>query len=446
MRCSTRCSTRCKQIEQITIAFCVAMVAMAAQGVSAQGVSAQVPQYTVQSLLGGADQCVDIINDGSNDKLTLDKCGRYSGQHWNLESTAYVGYSVLRTDFTGADRCLGIVTDGKDALPRMTKCANSPDQFWSIEPAIDPRYARLRAMLRGPEKCLAMVDEDGGNRLAMAECSKSTTQLWQMAKSGFVPLHGFKVSRIDDTLQFDGDISHTSFLAIKDFLDNGVTTIIINSGGGDGEAGLSIAEEMAKREINLIVDKYCISSCANYLFVTAKKKSLRPGAFLGFHGGLTGGPPMVLEPADFPQFSPEQFAAVNLQMQALYERETHFFAKLGFDPVLLKISDDKTATKEIHRSFTVSSKGKVMGTFPFEKEQEAKSLYDELIKKNQDAYMATTLDNRSPTKLYFPSKSTLQKYGVKGIEDYPYPTNQKDLEIQAQAALELREVEALGDF
>jgi len=60
-------------------------------------------------------------------------------------------------------------------------------------------------------------------------------------------------------------------------------------GGSAGEA-LQIARLMHEREIDLRVVGVCLSSCANYLFVAAKRKSIEPGAVLGLHGALATTP------------------------------------------------------------------------------------------------------------------------------------------------------------
>jgi hypothetical protein len=33
----------------------------------------------------GSRKCLDIVNDGKNDKLRMANCGNYSGQFWGFE-------------------------------------------------------------------------------------------------------------------------------------------------------------------------------------------------------------------------------------------------------------------------------------------------------------------------------------------------------------------------
>jgi hypothetical protein len=39
----------------------------------------------------GADKCLDIINDGQNNKPTMAACGNFSGQKWTVSATGTPG-------------------------------------------------------------------------------------------------------------------------------------------------------------------------------------------------------------------------------------------------------------------------------------------------------------------------------------------------------------------
>ena len=61
--------------------------------------------------------------------------------------------------------------------------------------------------------------------------------------------------------------------------------LFMNSVGGDVEAGLAIARSVLKNDMDVVVDGICLSSCANYLFLAGRTKTVLPLALVGFHGG-----------------------------------------------------------------------------------------------------------------------------------------------------------------
>ena len=61
--------------------------------------------------------------------------------------------------------------------------------------------------------------------------------------------------------------------------------LVVTSTGGDVSAALKMAERIHTLRSSLVVSGLCLSSCANYLFLSAKEKVVLPGAVVGFHGG-----------------------------------------------------------------------------------------------------------------------------------------------------------------
>jgi len=83
----------------------------------------------------------------------------------------------------------------------------------------------------------------------------------------------FRIDEKDkNVLHFHGSITSATPEAMERYLDAGVDTVVITSGGGDGEAGLRIGKAFRQHQITVIVEEYCFSSCANYLFIGATKK------------------------------------------------------------------------------------------------------------------------------------------------------------------------------
>ena len=89
------------------------------------------------------------------------------------------------------------------------------------------------------------------------------------------------------TISFVGDIESQTY---RDFLyavrgkEDQITTIRINSGGGITEQGMQIGEWVFDHEIDVIVDEFCFSSCANYIFTAGKNKIIEKDAMVGWHG------------------------------------------------------------------------------------------------------------------------------------------------------------------
>jgi hypothetical protein len=80
----------------------------------------------------GADKCLDIINDGQNNKPTMAACGNFSGQKWTVTATGTPGVFTLRTEFTGPGKCLDIINDGQNNKPTMAACGNFSGQLWGM--------------------------------------------------------------------------------------------------------------------------------------------------------------------------------------------------------------------------------------------------------------------------------------------------------------------------
>ena len=89
-----------------------------------------------------------------------------------------------------------------------------------------------------------------------------------------------------DALYYYGDIS--SFSVVEDALSgvdaNTLNRIVINSGGGDTRLGRELGLWVHEHGLDVEVDAACFSSCANYVFPAGDNKTIREGAFVGWHG------------------------------------------------------------------------------------------------------------------------------------------------------------------
>lgn len=240
----------------------------------------------------------------------------------------------------------------------------------------------------------------------------------------------FEATREGNTLRFTGEINEESEKVILKHLRSGASTLIVNSEGGSAGSGQAIAFEIIKQNASVIVDKYCMSSCANYLFLAAKEKSLMPGAVLGFHGGIHFSEDETKITKD------DHDIAIQFKdgLKKLLETEAALFLTMGIDHQIVKDSFDLTKIKKRPGVITIEAHGETF-TFGAEQQKEVEKLFSDLEKEGKAFKFSVTNDSeQSLNKVYFPSKETLMnKYRVKGISNYPYPSNQDEADNIAKA-------------
>jgi hypothetical protein len=180
----------------------------------------------------------------------------------------------------------------------------------------------------------------------------------------------------DTTLSFSGAISLGEFERFRRAYKRGIKELIVDSPGGSTFEAIEIGTVIYRDKLDIKVEGKCLSSCALYFFLPAKKKTLKNG-LVGFHGSV--GVTQELYPEDFYNPSNENLALLGLSKKEAVEkllihveREKALFKLLGISKELFLISD--------------SFKGpKLMGC-------------------------------EAATKTLIPSIDALQKYGVTQIE------------------------------
>ncbi|MFZ6733747.1 hypothetical protein ACO0LG_17600 [Undibacterium sp. Ji42W] len=75
---------------------------------------------------------------------------------------------------------------------------------------------------------------------------------------------------------------------VNDFIsaaaDKKVERLVITSQGGDAHFGIVFGHWVYDNQIEVEVPSLCMSSCANYVFTAAKRKTIRPSALVIWHG------------------------------------------------------------------------------------------------------------------------------------------------------------------
>jgi hypothetical protein len=90
-------------------------------------------------------------------------------------------------------------------------------------------------------------------------------------------------SRISSAaLSLNGTIGKGTFDEFNRKLDHEISEIWLNSGGGNVREALKIANIIRERKLKIVVNGFCISSCANYLFLAGFEKKIH--GIVGFHG------------------------------------------------------------------------------------------------------------------------------------------------------------------
>jgi hypothetical protein len=247
------------------------------------------------------------------------------------------------------------------------------------------------------------------------------------------------LKREGNLLRFSGEISLDSAKALVDRLSPGIETLVVTSMGGDARAGQIIAREVIQRKIKVIVDKYCLSSCANYIFLAAASKTLAPGAIIGFHGGLVGEPAPAALP-DGTAVSQE----VAVQFKELYRVEKKLFFDLKVDPELIRLSYALTKPEKKTIHYAVMDK---LGNTRIFTEDDAAQLQrhvDSLLASNIFDSIDVRLQNTSERKFYFPRRETLLKFGVRNVDEYPYPATAQEMRKLGESILP--GLELVGDY
>ena len=140
------------------------------------------PGYTfykkVMTFLGfknafsGSNKCMDIINDGANNKLIMGTCGNYSGQQWTMTPTT-LGHVTFSNQFSGLNKCL----EATGTSLRMNNCNAAPSQRWKVEP--DKYNKNYSTVSNGATKmCVDIINDGQNNKLVMGACGHYSGQQW----------------------------------------------------------------------------------------------------------------------------------------------------------------------------------------------------------------------------------------------------------------------------
>jgi hypothetical protein len=87
------------------------------------------------------------------------------------------------------------------------------------------------------------------------------------------------------TVYYVGEISAEHNRRFFDLVgDEAVHRLVITSDGGEVEAGIALGLWVLARRLEVEVADYCLSSCANYVFPAGRRKIIRSGSVVAWHG------------------------------------------------------------------------------------------------------------------------------------------------------------------
>jgi len=134
------------------------------------------------------------------------------------------------------------------------------------------------------------------------------------------------VKQAGDAVLFSGRIDNRSAEAFLQLLGNPeVKRLIITSQGGSVAAALDMGLAIHQRRLDVEVPSDCLSSCANYIFPAARRKTLGHAGAVAWHGNITH--VLYLQQTGQAYWSEKEIE----EARALAKREAEFFRRIGVD-------------------------------------------------------------------------------------------------------------------
>lgn len=157
---------------------------------------------------------------------------------------------------------------------------------------------------------------------------------------------GAPIRRAGATLCFSGEIEAASTAQAVALLP-GASSVVITSEGGEVRAALALARAIRAGGQLLVVERLCMSSCANFLFTAARRKAVAPEGLVVFHGGI----------------APQAFGGLfgGGEERQLFAQTQGFFREIGvdgaitFDPPYRR--DPRSGVRSLADEWTASPEG-----------------------------------------------------------------------------------------
>ena len=173
------------------------------------------------------------------------------------------------------------------------------------------------------------------------------------------------------TISLSGEVVRGSLESYSKVAQSGYSKLILKSGGGYPRIALKIAEDIARRNVDVHIEGYCFSACANYLALAGRSLTVPCGSLLGWHGSPTGQSESEVRMQAKADGHPKELADLTWAWLEKFSREEKtFYARVGVDYRLLRDSvdipaanalrpevnftfDEETGSASVHRSATM---------------------------------------------------------------------------------------------
>ncbi|WP_028572875.1 hypothetical protein [Desulfonatronum lacustre] len=163
------------------------------------------------------------------------------------------------------------------------------------------------------------------------------------------------------TATFVGSITDLNVAKFLDSVEGRVVeTLVIASGGGEINAGMRLGEWVFDNQADVVVEKMCMSSCANYVFTAGRRKIIRANAIVGWHGNALQKEGMSeadvraeiiqaydqLDEQAKNKFDLEALLAQTIQQTREYmenskANQARFFEKIGVDEYICRVGNEE---------------------------------------------------------------------------------------------------------
>lgn len=165
-----------------------------------------------------------------------------------------------------------------------------------------------------------------------------------------------RIERHGNTVSYRGSLTEEGLAALRNIgNDSEVTAVLVESTGGEIVVGMDFGLWVADRNLDVVVDRACLSSCANYVFVAGRSKQILPGAIVAWHGSAKQ--PGLLAQLD--EIVAEQVAASGLTpdererelkraqranvryLTDAINKQDQFFYRVGVDEYVTRVGNEK---------------------------------------------------------------------------------------------------------
>lgn len=242
----------------------------------------------------------------------------------------------------------------------------------------------------------------------------------------------YTIKQIDtNTLSYQGKIVEGSALDLGTKLNPEIRQLRITSRGGNVREAMLIGRLLSEKGIAVIVDQYCIAACANYVFLGAKAKNLTAGCLLGFQD--------LLPLRDFTElkrrFDQQEINSQNFETNNGKTNSAEYLQILEWEYLLSLKLESNTLTKiynkmqeGINTNNDISKQMRTASTTASSHYIEDIGVPNEIdrklqIAKSRRSFSMKTEKNGTDT-VYFPQSEFLIALGIKGINAYPYPSDE----------------------